>query len=425
MPLLHPDYDPRVSIGQKHKNAGGDLWYLFYYLPNGRRLNHSTGTKSKVLAREKAKAKEEALLDGQFTDRELEILGPGYGTPELTIEQGVERYRMITASTKTAKTKKDERSEIPRIFVDYFVKKRKAVFMKDITTALVNDYVQSEVAHLSAVTRNRYLQTIKKVFNALLKEKKLKGENPAAAAIRIPMTKKQKQRNVWIPRHHFERLLAAAKKTRSSMHIADMLELNWEIALRVDEMLTLEWHQIDFDRHLLRVVCKPQFPTQYGIGWEPKWKQERTLTLTDKAIEILRRQPRLFTAGTVGNTKELAPASLVFPKRTRWEGEVRYLRCNSIKTVWRTLNEKAELKEYGYHWHDMRRSWNRRAAELGIPVAYRAAFLGHREDVNEGNYETEIAIEFMRQRMGASMANAPDPSGAVPDLFQLPISTSG
>ena len=67
----------------------------------------------------------------------------------------------------------------------------------------------------------------------------------------------------------------------------------------------------------------------------------------------------------------------------------------------------------------MRRSWNRRAAERGIPVAYRAAFLGHREDVNEGNYETEMAVAFMRERMGTSMVSeVSEFSGAVRDLFE-------
>jgi len=42
--------------------------------------------------------------------------------------------------------------------------------------------------------------------------------------------------------------------------------------------------------------------------------------------------------------------------------------------------------------------------ERGIPVTYRAAFLGHREEVNESNYETEMAISFMRERLGKSMA---------------------
>ena len=81
------------------------------------------------------------------------------------------------------------------------------------------------------------------------------------------------------------------------------------------------------------------------------------------------------------------------------------------------------LELYGYSWHDIRRSWNRLAAERNIPVAYRASFLGHREEVNEGSYETEMAIELMRERMGESMVpRSSESSRAVRDLFELPIS---
>jgi len=419
MTRLPPDYDPRIRV--EPKNKGSSIQYLFFYLPDGTRLNQSTGTSSKMLARQIAKEKEKKLLDGQFADHELKILGAAYGSPELTVVQAIRRYRRLTKGFKTPKTRKDERPELVRIFFTYFIRERGAHYLREITTAMVNDYLQSEVAHLSPVTRNRYRQAIKKVFNALKKEKTFRGENPVDDAVKIPLTKKAAQRKVWILQEHYERLLTVAGKGRTSLPIHDMLELDWEIALRIDEMLTLEWSQIDFEKRLLSIECKPNFPTKFGIGWAPKWKQERKIPLTDKAIEILRRQPRRLTAGAVGKSGQLLPTNLVFPKRANWHGEVRYLRCNCISTAWRTLQRKSGLTQFGYHWHDLRRSWNRRAAERGIPVAYRAAFLGHREDVNEGNYETEMAVEFMRERMGNSMATgASDSSGAVRVLFELP-----
>ena len=68
----------------------------------------------------------------------------------------------------------------------------------------------------------------------------------------------------------------------------------------------------------------------------------------------------------------------------------------------------------------MRRSWNRYAAERGIPTTYRAEFLGHRIEVNEGNYKTAMGYEFMRQKMGRSMAEAAaEFSKVVPNLFHL------
>jgi integrase len=279
-----------------------------------------------------------------------------------------------------------------------------------------------EKAHLAQASRHNLLRMTKKVFNALIREGSFVGPNPAVQAKPVPLTKKQAQRHVWIPYDHFVLLLNASEKSASPINLHDMLELNWEVAFRMDEMLTLEWTQIDLERRLISIIEKPNFPTRFGLGWAPKWHQERTITLTDKAIEVIKRQPKRVTAGPIGETSQLAPTTLVFPKRAFWGREVKYLRCDSIKKAWRTTVERAGLKPFGYQWHDVRRSWNRLAAERGIPVAYRAAFLGHREEVNEDNYETEMAVRFMLERMGQSMApGGHDPSNAVPDLFQLPV----
>jgi hypothetical protein len=58
--------------------------------------------------------------------------------------------------------------------------------------------------------------------------------------------------------------------------------------------------------------------------------------------------------------------------------------------------------------------------EHGIPTPYRAAFLGHRIEVNESSYETPMGFEFMRQKMGISMAAAAQESAsAVRNLFEF------
>ena len=71
------------------------------------------------------------------------------------------------------------------------------------------------------------------------------------------------------------------------------------------------------------------------------------------------------------------------------------MRCNEFKHAWDSLREAAELGHADYNWHDFRRSSNRYASEAGVPASYRSQFLGHRIEVNEGNYETIMGFEFM------------------------------
>ncbi|MFC1610706.1 tyrosine-type recombinase/integrase [Myxococcota bacterium] len=421
MTHLPPDYDPRMSL--KQKNRGSDLWYMIYYLPNGTRLNKSTRTSRKMLASSIAKQKEQDLLAGKFTDEELRLLGSSFGQPELSIRNAVERYFAITGASKSDKTLESEKPAFNKYFVGYFYDVCGAKLLRDVTPAMVNDLVHQQYKDRPQSTRHFVRRSVSKVFQALIREGSFEGENPVARSQPVPMTKKQRQRDLWIPHEHFVLLLDAAKQSRSPLPFRDMFELNWEVALRTDEILTLEWWQIELDQRLLHIVEKPDFPTEFGRGWKPKWGNERHLPLTDSAITVLKRQPKRLTAGTIGKTDELAPTNLVFPKRTLWKGKVRYLRANQFKRAFHSIVNAAGLELYGYVWHDMRRSWNRLAAERGIPVAYRAAFLGHREEVNESSYETDMSVAFMRERMGQSMTpRAGEFSSAVRDLFELPVS---
>jgi integrase len=199
--------------------------------------------------------------------------------------------------------------------------------------------------------------------------------------------------------------------------------LEWELALRRDEILTLEWFQVDVTNRLLRIVNKPEFPTRFGRGWSPKWRKERTMPLTEKAVEILGRIPRRRTFARLGKGKaaELIPVNLVFSRRAGRKGSHIYMRCDEFKHAWDAIRVKAGVAHANYTWHDYRRSWNRYATERGIPTPYRATFLGHRIEVNEDNYETAMGYEFMRAKMGRSMAeSAADLDRTVRDLFEVP-----
>jgi len=63
------------------------------------------------------------------------------------------------------------------------------------------------------------------------------------------------------------------------------------------------------------------------------------------------------------------------------------------------------------------------AREKGGVKGRESRQLGHRIEVNEGSYETPMGFEFMRQRMGSSMAQAAkELCAAGPVLVQFPIS---
>jgi len=420
---LPSDYDPRVT--PLRKNSGSNRYYLYYYLPTGQRMIVTAKTCNKLAAAQAGRDVERRLLAGEFTDDELAKMGPGFEASELTIDQGVERYLMITAANKSNKTRERERCDIPRTF-KYF-KQHGDMLLRDIETATVNDFLFREKAKFSPTTTRNSRCTLKKVFSALIREGSFRHPNPVATAETIRVTKDQAQRSVWIPYEHFLLLLSAATQSRSPINFQDMLELNWEVALRRDEMLTLEWHQYRPQERVLRIVNKPEFPTRLGKGWSPKWRRERIIPLTDKAVEIIERQQRRISYAYLGKDKDrqLVPVNLIFPMRIKRGEKVTFLQCETFKKAWAGIVKRAKLERYDYNWHDVRRSWNRYAAERGIPISYRAAFLGHRIEVNESNYETPMGFEFLRQRIGGSMAGvAKELTETDPVLIQFPISAT-
>jgi integrase len=138
---------------------------------------------------------------------------------------------------------------------------------------------------------------------------------------------------------------------------------------RRSEVLHAEWTDFDWENGVWEIRIKPDCPTQYGLGWSPKWGKERDVILCTPAIELLQSLDRVKSTGKVNIRNEslqvvdqkFYPANFVFPKKEIQrldDGKVitRFTRSDSFRTAWESLLKRARLKDIKFK--DLRTYFN-------------------------------------------------------------------
>jgi integrase len=134
-----------------------------------------------------------------------------------------------------------------------------------------------------------------------------------------------------------------------------------ETAMRLGELLALEWKHVDLER---RVAFLPH--TKNG--------HSRSVPLSPIAVELLASWPRSLTGR-------------VFPQ---WS------RPDSVETVWRRAVQRAGLEDL--HFHDLRHEATSRLFERGLNVMEVAAITGHKTLQMLRRY-THLRAENLAERL--------------------------
>ncbi|MCP4294959.1 MAG: site-specific integrase, partial [Proteobacteria bacterium] len=179
----------------------------------------------------------------------------------------------------------------------------------------------------SEPTIKNAVSMIKKVYNCLIDELKiLECETPVAKRIRLPK-KNELVRDRLPTDDEISALLDAEKFNQQSVHstspINEIIRFIIFTGARRSEVLHAEWEDFDLDKCIWRLRIKPNCPTQYKLGWAPKWHKERDVLLFPEVIDLLRSLKRVRSIGKVPVRSEAGeildhksyPANFVFPKK--------------------------------------------------------------------------------------------------------------
>lgn len=129
--------------------------------------------------------------------------------------------------------------------------------------------------------------------------------------------------------------------------VLDLIRLLLLTGARVDEMKSLRWSQVSFDRGLIRIE-------KHKLGR----KGAKTITITPGVLQVLQRQPRL------------ADCDFVFPGRSGTAP------ISDIQKIWSVIRAQIGLSDV--RLHDLRHTYASVGIAEGLTLPVIGRLLGHR-----------------------------------------------
>ncbi len=203
-------------------------------------------------------------------------------------------------------------------------------------------YQEERGRPISKRTINIEIGTVKKMMNKLV-ELEIIPENPIKSVrkIRGPELKSIE----FLTRVEIRALLEAATPT-----FRPIIYIFLKTGLRRNELLFLEWSDIDFEKQQIRVINKEERPTKHY--------RERYVPIDDAVVEILE------------SLRRAGPRKYVFPTR---DGSVR--RNNLLREVKRTAKKAGIDKNVTVHM--LRHTYASHLVMSGVDLATVKEILGH------------------------------------------------
>lgn len=247
----------------------------------------------------------------------------------------------------------------------------------------------------SPMTARGNFVTLKKVFNALKCNKEI-HKDPSFDVPNIKLSEKDSVRSTTPTQDQINKILKCEHEAdiRTGFQTKAFFFFLKETGARVGEALHLEWP--DIENGIWRIRSKENCPTQYGIGWAPKWTKERDIVLSPLALRLLNLIPKAETVGYIANDPRPYPAQFVFTVKDRGAGKPagQRRRVDKIDKSWKALLKAAGVPYEGPEkliMHDTRRFKNMENEHVkNKSLQERCEELGNSARVNQSNYKGKV-----------------------------------
>jgi integrase len=235
---------------------------------------------------------------------------------------------------------------LPHLTADLLAKARDELSNTPVKTRAKNPDPNAPIRLLSPARVNRYLTGLSPVLTACVKEwgwleynpmEKVRKRKEPAGIIRFLSTDER------------SRLMAALKDPSTPAYLYPVVLIAAFTGARKENILSLTWQQIDFDR---RCIFLP----------ETKNGERQTLPLVDPALSAVidwKTKPQKF------------PSAFLFPSPVKANQHI-----TLSGHVWKNLLAKAQIENFRFH--DLRHSFASELAMSGASLAEIAAGTGHK-----------------------------------------------
>ena len=304
------------------RNDSKTWWIRFQH--NGTRVQRSSGKSRKADAlRFLAKAMEEERQRQEqgFTKVRFSVLCERYTELHLPVLKPRTRANYVTHLAAIKAHFGEDR------YIDEVRKAHVAAFVSEL-----------KKGGLKTPTIRRYLATMSSAFSFAERSGWI-IQNPILHLDKKAIPEAQ-PRTRFLSRDEYRRLLGA-----SSSHLRPLIEMAVETGMRLEELLSLKWEQVDLDRREVRLVLT-------------KSMRPRTVPLSDKAVAVL-----------VAGTRDHRASPYVFINSATGE------RYRTIQRAFRTVCRRAGLEDLRFH--DLRHTFASWAVQSGVDLYPLSRILGH------------------------------------------------
>src|SRR5579875_2069512 len=319
------------GTGNLRRHRGSRIWYLRYYLPDGRRIEESAGTH--------VKQKALALLQKRLAEREQGI-APAQDLKKLTYES-IRQALLADYAMRGRRSLRNGRLSFGGLthLDKFFAGESVAV----ITSDTIRRFIAARQADgAQAATINRSLALLRRMLNLARIEGKIQ------TVPYFPTLKENPPRKGFVTHEQFGRLLAALPE---KLHPLIML-LYW-CGCRIGEARKIEWPQIDLNQRQIIL-----------LSGQTKNDQPRILPLPDELVAALETVPESNRRGRVFYQGLF---------RRSWARA-----CERAGLGRRIKNSSGFPKYERLLVHDLRRSAVRNLREAGVAETTIMAISGHR-----------------------------------------------
>ena len=215
--------------------------------------------------------------------------------------------------------------------------------LSDITPRLIAEYKDILIQEYKAnSTVRRYLSALSHMYTVGIREWNWVEDNPV---LKINKPKEPRGRVRFLSEGEKDRLLQSCKESRNP-YLYTVVVLSLSIGGRKNELMTLEWRDIDFKRNTITFR-------------DTKNDETRSVPLTGYAQEVFMQHAKIRRLNT----------NLIFPNSTGSH-------ALSIREAFTNAIERADIQDF--HFHDLRHTFASYLAMNGASLLEIAELLGHK-----------------------------------------------
>lgn len=334
-------------------------WFLDYYL-NNQRKRKSLKTSSKKIA-------ELALHDLEIKLAKNDL---GLLVNEISLEAFIEKYLAFKSARLSPNSLKRITISLNNHILP-FLKENNVSKLNQISPMLIEEYVSKRANEAKQATVNLELLTLKNIFRQAIKWNYLQ-KDPSREIKKLKVTDQKTPKFLTL-----EEIQTLLECCNSIIHKMVYTILN--TGLRKEELLSLEWRDVDFKRQTLTVAHEPPHRTVKG-------KESRTIPLNPMLSEMLQQHRR--------ETSIVDPKALIFSTK---HGR----KHSDLYHVLKQIYKKAEIE--GANVHTLRHTFASHLVMQGVDLYTLAKLLGHK-DIKT----TQIYAHLAPDHLKAAILRLPD-----------------